>query len=38
MTRVLNEATSLKEEMVEDFVAAYGRSGRRVPGASGVMA
>ena len=38
MTRVFNEATSFKEEMIEGFVAAYGRFVRRVPGASGVVA
>ena len=39
MKRVLlNEATSFKEEMVEGFLAAYGRFVRRVPDASGVMA
>ena len=38
MTRVFNEATSFKEEMIEGFVAAYGRFVRRVPNASGVMA
>ncbi len=37
MTRVFNEATSFKEEMIEGFVAAYGRFVRRVPNASGVM-
>ncbi|PLS87289.1 MAG: dihydroxyacetone kinase, partial [Actinobacteria bacterium] len=38
MTRVFNEATSFKEEMIEGFVAAYGRFVRRVPNASGVVA
>lgn len=38
MTRVFNEATSFKEEMIEGFVAAYGRFVRRVPDASGVVA
>lgn len=39
MKRVLtNETTAFKDEMVEGFVAAYGRYVRRVPNASGVMA
>lgn len=38
MKRVLNEVASFREEMIEGFVAAYGRYLRRVPGASGVMA
>ncbi|HET7480046.1 MAG TPA: dihydroxyacetone kinase subunit DhaL [Rubrobacteraceae bacterium] len=38
MRRMLNDATSFKEEMVEGFVAAYRRFVRRIPDASGVMA
>lgn len=38
MKRMLNDPASFKEEMIEGFVAAYGRYLRRVPGASGVMA
>ena len=38
MTRVFNDATSFKEKMIEDFVAAYGRFVRCVPNASGVVA
>jgi dihydroxyacetone kinase len=38
MKRITNDPTSFKDEMVEGFVAAYGRYVRRVPNASGVMA
>jgi dihydroxyacetone kinase phosphoprotein-dependent L subunit len=38
MRRMLNDPISFKEEMVEGFVAAYGRFVRRIPDASGVMA
>lgn len=39
MKRVLtNDPRSFKDEMVEGFLAAYGRYVRRVPDASGVMA
>ncbi|MBX2999247.1 MAG: dihydroxyacetone kinase subunit DhaK [Caldilineaceae bacterium] len=38
MTRIWNEPTNFKEEMIDGFVAAYGRYVKRVPGASGVMA
>ena len=35
---ILNDATTFKEDMVEGFIAAYGRYVQRVPDASGVMA
>ena len=35
---ILNDATTFKDDMVEGFIAAYGRYVRRVPDASGVMA
>lgn len=38
MTRMFNDPVEFKEEMVEGFVAAYGRYVRRAPGASGVVA
>lgn len=38
MKRITNDPASFKEEMVEGFVAAYGRYVKRVPNASGVMA
>lgn len=38
MTRIVNDATTFREDMIEGFVAAYGRYLRRVPNASGVMA
>lgn len=38
MRRMLNEGTAFKDEMVEGFVAAFGRFVRRIPDASGVMA
>lgn len=38
MTRVLNDPTNFKDEMVEGFVAAYSRFLKKVPDASGVMA
>ena len=36
MKRLLNEATAFREEMVEGYVAAYGRYVRGVPGAWGI--
>src|SRR5690606_7385285 len=38
MKRMLNAATDFREEMIDGFVAAYGRYVRRVPGASGIAA
>lgn len=38
MKRMLNTATDFREEMIDGFVAAYGRYVRRVPGASGIAA
>lgn len=38
MTRILNEASSFKEEMIEGLTLAYPQLLRRVPTASGVMA
>ncbi len=38
MKRLLNEASNFREEMIDGYVAAYGRFLRRVPDASGVMA
>src|SRR5437764_7599304 len=38
MTRVFNDPTAFKEEMIEGFVAANGRYVKRIPNASGVMA
>lgn len=38
MKRMLNEPTSFKDEMIDGFIAAYGRYVRRVPNASGIMA
>ncbi|MCS6826124.1 MAG: dihydroxyacetone kinase subunit DhaK [Caldilinea sp.] len=38
MTKLYNDPTDFREELIEGFVAAYGRFVRRVPGASGVMA
>ncbi|MCC6313880.1 MAG: dihydroxyacetone kinase family protein [Thermomicrobiales bacterium] len=38
MTRMLNEATAFREEMIDGYVTAYSRLLRRVPGASGVIA
>ncbi len=38
MTRVFNEPTAFRDEMIDGFVAAYSRFVRRVPDASGVMA
>lgn len=38
MTRILNSAATFREEMIEGFVAAFGRYVRRVPNASGVIA
>ena len=38
MTRIFNDPRSFKDEMVDGYVAAYGRYLRRVPNASGVMA
>jgi dihydroxyacetone kinase len=38
MTRLYNDPTNFREELIEGFVAAYGRLVQRVPNASGVMA
>lgn len=38
MTRLYNDPADFREELIEGFVAAYGRYVRRVPNASGVMA
>jgi dihydroxyacetone kinase len=38
MTRLFNDPTNFREELIEGFVAAYGRFVKRVPNASGVMA
>jgi dihydroxyacetone kinase len=38
MTRLFNDPTDFREELIEGFVAAYGRLVKRVPDASGVMA
>ncbi len=38
MTRLYNNPADFREELIEGFVAAYGRLVRRVAGASGVMA
>ncbi len=38
MTRLFNDPTNFREELMEGFTAAYGRYVRRVPDASGVMA
>ena len=38
MTRLYNDPTNFRAEMIDGFVAAYGRYLKRVPGASGVMA
>ena len=38
MTSVFNDPRDFREEMIDGYVAAYGRLVRRVPGASGVMA
>ena len=38
MTRVFNHPRDFREEMIDGYVAAYGRLVRRVRGASGVMA
>ena len=38
MTRIFNEPTAFKDQMVEGFVAAYGRYVKKVPDASAVMA
>ncbi|GGM33559.1 D-erythrulose kinase [Longimycelium tulufanense] len=37
MTRLYNDPTTFKDDMVDGFVAAYGRYVQRVPGASGVV-
>lgn len=37
MTRLYNAPANFREELIEGFVAAYGRLVRRVPNASGVM-
>ncbi len=38
MTKLYNDPTNFREELIEGFVAAYGRLVKRVPNASGVMA
>ena len=38
MTRLFNDPANFREELIEGFVAAYGRLVKRVPNASGVMA
>ncbi|MEA2527943.1 MAG: D-erythrulose 4-kinase [Thermomicrobiales bacterium] len=38
MTHVFNDPVNFREEMIEGYVAAFGRHLRRVPDASGVMA
>ena len=38
MTRLWNDPADFREELIDGFVAAYGRLVRRVPDASGVMA
>lgn len=38
MTRLFNDPTHFREELIDGFVAAYGRYVTRVPNASGVMA
>lgn len=38
MTRLYNDPTHFKEELIDGFVSAYGRFVRRIPDASGVMA
>jgi dihydroxyacetone kinase len=38
MTRLWNDPADFREELIEGFVAAYGRYVQRVPDASGVMA
>lgn len=38
MTRLYNDPANFREELIEGFVAAYGRYVQRVPNASGVMA
>jgi dihydroxyacetone kinase len=38
MTRIFNEPTAFKEQMVEGFVTAYSRYVKKVPDASAVMA
>jgi dihydroxyacetone kinase len=38
MTRLFNDPANFRQELIDGFVAAYGRLVRRVPNASGVMA
>jgi len=38
VTKLYNDPANFREELIEGFVAAYGRYVRRVPDASGVMA
>ena len=38
MTRLYNDPANFRQELIDGFVAAYGRLVRRVPNASGVMA
>ena len=37
MTRIFNDPVAFNEDLIDGFVAAYGRYVRRIPGASGVM-
>jgi dihydroxyacetone kinase len=37
MTRIFNDPTQFKDQMIEGFVAAYGRFVEKIPEASGVM-
>ena len=38
MTKLFNDPTNFREELIDGFAAAYRRYVKRVPGASGVMA
>lgn len=38
MTRIFNDPTAFKDEMIQGFIAAYSRYIRKIPDASGVMA
>jgi dihydroxyacetone kinase len=38
MTKLFNDPANFRQELIDGFVAAYGRLVRRVPNASGVMA
>ena len=37
MTRLYNDPTRFKEELIDGFVAAYGRYVTRIPNASGAV-